>query len=289
MLLYHYCSNDTFLSILRNSELWLSELTLSNDSMEGAWVREVLLEECRKRKFPPDALNDISEKIRSLLDSQGAFGFCLSAEGDLLSQWRGYADNGAGIAIGFDSEALRALCKRSKFDASQDLWEIIYKKKEQRKILERFIIKLYELVENGAHTIKTDITSQQIHSEDFAEISTGHSYLLKFAIMANFFFKLKNHAFSEEKEHRILTIFSHYSQEKLSYTDKYNHLYEYMNFRTRGNHIVPYLPLPFPKKGCIKKIILGPRNRTPEPVIRAALEKYGFHNVDIKPSKATYR
>ena len=39
MPLYHYCSNDTFLSILRNSELWLSELTLSNDSMEGIWVR----------------------------------------------------------------------------------------------------------------------------------------------------------------------------------------------------------------------------------------------------------
>ena len=64
-----------------------------------------------------------------------------------------------------------------------------------------------------------------------------------------------------------------------------------MDFRARGDHIVPYLRLPIPddKKGCIKEIILGPRNRTPEPVIRAALEKYGFHNVDIKPSKATYR
>ena len=49
------------------------------------------------------------------------------------------------------------------------------------------------------------------------------------------------------------------------------------------------MKIPDDKKDCIKEIILGPRNRTPEPVIRAALENSGFHNVDIEPSTAPYR
>lgn len=70
-------------------------------------------------------------------------------------------------------------------------------------------------------------------------------------------------------------------------TDERQHIH--VDFRVCSNHITPYLSLPFPKKDCIKEIILGPRNHTPEPVIRAALEKYGFHDVAIRRSAATYR
>ena len=36
--------------------------------------------------------------------------FCLSEEKDLLSQWRGYADDGKGIFIGFNGEFLDGIC-----------------------------------------------------------------------------------------------------------------------------------------------------------------------------------
>lgn len=38
-----------------------------------------------------------------------AYGFCLSVKRDMLSQWRGYADDGMGFAIGFKKEAIEAV------------------------------------------------------------------------------------------------------------------------------------------------------------------------------------
>ena len=42
MILYHYCSNIAFHSIIENRRIWLSSLSLSNDSMEGRIVAEIL-------------------------------------------------------------------------------------------------------------------------------------------------------------------------------------------------------------------------------------------------------
>ncbi|MDP2064189.1 MAG: DUF2971 domain-containing protein, partial [Phaeovulum sp.] len=36
-----------------------------------------------------------------------ALGFCLSEESDLLSQWRGYAQDGAGFSVSFSVEKLK--------------------------------------------------------------------------------------------------------------------------------------------------------------------------------------
>src|SRR6185295_17936413 len=41
-------------------------------------------------------------------------GFCLSENGDLLSQWRGYAGNATGVAIGFSAEYLNFLSEASR-------------------------------------------------------------------------------------------------------------------------------------------------------------------------------
>ena len=39
--LYHYCSNASLLDILASHKVRLSDLSLSNDSLEGRWVRKV--------------------------------------------------------------------------------------------------------------------------------------------------------------------------------------------------------------------------------------------------------
>jgi hypothetical protein len=39
-ILYHYCSNATFLSIIESNTIRLSDLSLSNDSQEGRWGRQ---------------------------------------------------------------------------------------------------------------------------------------------------------------------------------------------------------------------------------------------------------
>lgn len=38
MTVYHYCTLDSFMSIISNKSIWLSDITKSNDSMEIKWI-----------------------------------------------------------------------------------------------------------------------------------------------------------------------------------------------------------------------------------------------------------
>lgn len=43
-VIYHYTSADNLKSILESKELWLSDITTCNDSMEQKWLLEILQE-----------------------------------------------------------------------------------------------------------------------------------------------------------------------------------------------------------------------------------------------------
>lgn len=282
-MLYHYCFNDTFLSILRNSELWLSELTLSNDSMEGAWVWEMLKEECSRCGIPEEHISLLEGKFSVLRDIVWAVGFCMSRNDDVLSQWRGYADNGAGVAIGFDLDAATVESLSAGITGvrhSTSLEEVIYGKLRFPLDAEDSI-KFDESLNLAIESLKSGSFRGKISTDDSIKILFTEAYYF----LVEHIFRIKNPAFTEEAEWRIISLVI---KEKSAANLGKN---EGLNFRARGDHIVPYLRLPIPdnKKNCIKEIILGPRNRTPEPVIRAALEKYGFQNVNIRRSAATYR
>lgn len=297
MLLYHYCSNATFLSILTNRELWLSELTLSNDSMEGAWVREVLLSECRRREMPRQAMDDFTEKVGNLLHFASAAGFCLSQDGDLLSQWRGYADNGAGVCLGFDQERLPDICSHPKSDEfGVTVQQVHYEPEAQRALVAPHVDTLSDLVEKGALAAHSSVLSllnfDLLITEEQKKERTALSwkYNFSFLLMLDLLFTLKNPAFAEEQEWRLVSILlksgKNHSLEDRSYSNAAD-----LDFRSCGDRIVPYLKLPLPgdKLSCIREVILGPRNHTPEAVIRAFLTKVGLPDVIIKRSAATYR
>jgi len=83
-VLYHYCSSETFLRIIESGEVWLSFLSLSNDTLEGKLVSTVL-----RRLAIADALSsEQQERLFEMLNVYEAVfsgcGFCLSAEPDLL-------------------------------------------------------------------------------------------------------------------------------------------------------------------------------------------------------------
>ncbi|WP_454913808.1 hypothetical protein [Stutzerimonas chloritidismutans] len=51
--LYHYCSTGTFAAILQTQSIWLSSLTLSNDSMEGQLVKETIIRLAKEDNLLP--------------------------------------------------------------------------------------------------------------------------------------------------------------------------------------------------------------------------------------------
>ncbi|EME70638.1 hypothetical protein H261_07021 [Paramagnetospirillum caucaseum] len=103
-ILYHYCSNAAFLSIIESGTIRLSDLSLSNDSQEGRWVKKIINDSLK----PSGIETDIPMRyLDEIIDKTRALGFCVSGDHDSLSQWRACADNASGVAIGLSAEYLK--------------------------------------------------------------------------------------------------------------------------------------------------------------------------------------
>lgn len=104
-ILYHYCNLQAFMSIIKTKQLWLTDPRSMNDSTECWWymtvLKDVLSELYKKENIDVARLNEIHQ----MAYANGSFRKFLtsfSEEENSLSQWRGYADDGRGFAIGFD-------------------------------------------------------------------------------------------------------------------------------------------------------------------------------------------
>lgn len=85
----------------------------------------------------------------------------MSEKGDLLSQWRGYANDGAGFAIGFNADALSFLPRfegepggLSPYLDNPKLHQVAYAKKAQRETLRPWFESMQQMLKD-AHSIKT--------------------------------------------------------------------------------------------------------------------------------------
>lgn len=94
-------------------------------------------------------LIDSVEGVEKIIDG---LGFCLSKEGDLLSQWRGYADDATGVSIGFSEDYLGQLAKaeREPNKSGFTLQKMEYEYPEQKKLVMPTYEKVKELINKGA-------------------------------------------------------------------------------------------------------------------------------------------
>jgi len=125
--LSHYCGARVFLPFLSSKKLWLTALSQSNDSLEGKWMRQHWIDrvpradaKARTKKRGMGTVLDVATHDKV------ALGICFSEEDDLLSQWRGYADNGSGFSLAFHKEVLGKIPEVSEPDGSLKLLKIAY-------------------------------------------------------------------------------------------------------------------------------------------------------------------
>lgn len=118
-ILYHYSSTAAFHSIIKKKEIWLSSLKLSNDTMEGKLVTETM-QRFAKTDNPNNYFIDCLQYLMTYLEKNfDGLGLCFSTDGDLLSQWRGYSDDGAGVAIGFSKKYLESIRDKLRQEKKQ--------------------------------------------------------------------------------------------------------------------------------------------------------------------------
>lgn len=230
--LYHYCSTETFSSIVGNRSIRLSSLTMSNDSREGAVILEVLLSLAREADLNPTLQLRLERQLRQAYDFFDGFGFCLSEDGDLLSQWRGYADDGRGVSIGFNKQYFERMSStlQERDERGFAIKRVIYDHDGQREVATEHFGRIKELLERGAFQSGLGSLLIPTTEEDRAAVKKatedGHFAVLLAMLRM---FEVKNPAFSEEREWRLISFISRKGSE-----DK-------IKFRACGDKLVPYL------------------------------------------------
>ena len=165
MIVYHYCSLESLNSILNHRSLRLTNILKSNDSMEISWIcryydgefenayknasdllkEKISLERFKgyMRLFTDEFFNENNADFRYYVT-------CFSYQDDLLSQWRGYADDGRGAAIGFDLDVLKQIVQVSPEKSQSSvvsLHKISYSESEQKETVHQIVCELVSEIE----------------------------------------------------------------------------------------------------------------------------------------------
>ncbi len=133
--LYHYTTPEACFAIVSGKNtagtpgLWASSAYCLNDASEIIYGLEVIGQVATEFGHAEPDL--IDQELR-YLDTAMVVSF--SSDPDLLSQWRAYARNGSGCAVGFDRDRLCAAAEGHSFR----LLPVVYDQKIQRDIVADF-------------------------------------------------------------------------------------------------------------------------------------------------------
>jgi hypothetical protein len=142
IILYHYTDVSGLLGILKSGHFWASSIHHQNDSEEFAYGATLLKDLLPSVAEPDDSLDRGIRTAFRQPDRYSVFVASLSELGDDLGQWRAYAGNGAGVAIGLQYLPLRASLLR----LGHHLRPCIYDPSHQQHLLLRFLTAMQRLV-----------------------------------------------------------------------------------------------------------------------------------------------
>lgn len=253
-VIYHYTSNDVLLKILEGGALRLSAKHHLNDSMEGEQFFSLL----ETHESKPDAAKLAG--VREALSPFELFVSCFSSCGDRLSQWRGYASNGAGVAIGFKRAAIVNAIKGSH---EALLYPVEY------------VDDLRQVSRSRANTINAILTRP---------CEPNSEALLTFAKER---WSFKPSGFSEEQEIRLILTVDGRSGALQPSTPLFT--IGYFSTATEMREFCDFKFGMQSNEGFLESITLGPTNRTDQAVLRRLLNSRGYSAVSIKHSELSYR
>ena len=273
MDIFHYCNEDVFRKIIASKKLWLTPVNTMNDSEEvihlykNVWekAKELLLQKF-KDEWSINILKIVDGHISNIaIFTDMPYCTCFSDNGDLLSQWRAYADDGKGYSICFDSETLGIRNSLPHPNAvifnAIGISEVIYDFTRQVNILVRIVNEILNQRLNNALDWLYIITNLRHYSPIF-----------------------KNSSFFTEQEKRIIYYFDESHDFKHSFVSgPYDFREEEKRFDLNW-----YAD---ETKHSISKIILGPKNKNTEEEILVLLSHNGItlESENLFRSTSTYR
>lgn len=130
-VLYHYTTGDGLISILRSGQLWMTDAFYLNDPSELRYGTSAFLDRLKERASNEAFALFAHELGLGLLGQLERiahfFVLSFSTDGDELGQWRAYAENGHGFALGFEGAQIEkafvpdsSLVNRATFPVAYD-------------------------------------------------------------------------------------------------------------------------------------------------------------------------
>lgn len=273
--LYHYCSGNTLLAILQNKTVRACDVDKMNDYLEFKWGLEVLKDALKLCE--DDTSTEYVGLIRDFVETSiGRFVpviACFSTDGDVLSQWRAYAEDGQGFCIGFSTKSL------SKFPGN--IYAVVYDRGQQLQLLRDHIKSEFK---------RWSATAQKSKKECAKYIALTLS-----ADLCLF----KNSAFSEEKEARLVYLLDVQGESDgveglcdpaADYDEETADCISF-SYLTKNGLVVPYCDIKSrdSDNDLIQEVVLGPKNPSTERDVARLLFHHGFREARARKSSASYR
>jgi hypothetical protein len=211
-----------------------------------------------------------------------AFVTSFSSEPDVLSQWRAYADNGAGFGVGFRFAKLDELTLDGNNVPAMHVVRVEYQQDAQLRVARPLVTRLLEELK--------PCVGRQLGPEHCQILATALGL-----VFLDFSARCKNKGFSEEAEHRLVIQFR--QDPLLPSGGKPAITVPVCQFRSGRYGITPFLKLRFPEgvlTEALSRIVIGPRAVAPDTkqkvrVLLANAEVKCWPTLPIEHAVATYR
>jgi len=261
-------------------------MSLSNDSLEGKLLSRALERLSTSAGLTDVARRQIAKDVSAFERAIDGLALCLSEDGDVLSQWRGYADDATGLSIGFSIEWLDRLVALHRYDVikgqtSED--DFFVNLHRVQYSVEEHETEVRPLFEQALYFVMKEedpgLAQQPELPEDIRKRGVGLPESFGTALLFLFYkmFVLKSVDFQSEREWRLLS----YSVRGIS---------DRANFYASSRKLVPYRSVDISRStGSITSVTLGPKHETPPHVVKQFLAQSGFGEVEVKKSLISYR
>ncbi|HBG19387.1 MAG TPA: DUF2971 domain-containing protein [Desulfobulbaceae bacterium] len=239
--LYHYTSFSGLLGIVDIRALWASDIRYMNDSSELKHAADLLRTEISRRLGAGHGRHHLFDQFLDwftyrITNGHMLFASSFRANGNLLSQWRGYSRLGKGVSLGFSPDYILRCAGHQSFQIGR----CIYDCKQQEQLIRRVVDAVESLAE--AHGLDGDGRSNE--NSYLAIFQMIESDLLRIAAI------LKHPSFREEEEWRIVSpVVTDYLAAPVLFREGTSMLVPYIQFELMAENDSPF---------CLDHMFLGP-------------------------------
>jgi hypothetical protein len=163
-ILYHYASIGAIENILKTKVVWATHVAFMSDSQEFRYTLEVMQSVIEERQSNAPEVENYLRFLSAVVANaeanfmeKGFFAFCLSANGDLLSQWRSYCPPEGGYSIGFRKSDLESIFRPQDFHIMPCAYDKRFQKKFVAALLQSYEDRFRESGEASMLDIAVDL------------------------------------------------------------------------------------------------------------------------------------